>query len=226
MTVADCPPLAERVTKSLLGYGVIAGPLYVLVAAAQAFTRDGFYPTRHAVSQLANGDLGWIQTANFLVTGAMTVAGAVGVGRALRQGRLATWATALLAVYGIGLIAAGVLRADPSDGFPPGTPAGVGAMSWHGTGHFIAASVGFVCLVAAGFVVGAAFARRDSTGWAWFSRITALVFAGSFAALASGSGGAVAILAFTAAVVLAWAWLSAISVHLYRTVGDASNRAT
>lgn len=226
MTVDNCPPLADRITKSLLGYGVIAGPLYVVVAAAQVLTRAGFDPTRHAISQLANGDLGWIQVVNFLVTGAMVVAGAVGVGRALGSGRLATWAMALLAMYGIGLIAAGILRADPSDGFPPGTPAGAGLMSWHGTGHFITAGIGFACLVAAGFVVGAAFARKGSIGWAWFSRITAVAFACSFAALASGSGGSVAIVAFTAAVVLSWMWLSAISVHLYKAVGTPVDVAT
>lgn len=36
-----CDP-ATRITKSLLGYGVIAGPVYVLVSLAQALTRDGF----------------------------------------------------------------------------------------------------------------------------------------------------------------------------------------
>lgn len=92
MTTTDCPPLAVRVTKSLLGYGVIAGPIYVVVAAAQMSTRAGYDPTRHAVSQLANGTLGWIQVANFLVTGAMTVAAAVGVRRALGAGRRSAWA--------------------------------------------------------------------------------------------------------------------------------------
>ena len=37
----DCTP-AQRVTRSLLGYGVIAGPVYVGVTLAQALTRDGF----------------------------------------------------------------------------------------------------------------------------------------------------------------------------------------
>jgi hypothetical protein len=37
-------------------------------------------------------------------------------------------------------------------------------------------------------------------------------------ALSSGSGGATTILVFTAAVVLVWAWLSAVSVELYKTV--------
>ena len=86
MTTTDCPPLPVRITKSLLGYGVIAGPIYVLAVAAQMATRDGFDPTRHAASQLANGDLGWIQIATFLVTGAMTIAAAVGVRRALGTG--------------------------------------------------------------------------------------------------------------------------------------------
>ena len=81
MTTTDCPPLSERITKSLLGYGVIAGPIYVLVVAAQMATRDGFDPTRHAASQLANGEWGWIQIATFVVTGAMTIAAAVGVPR-------------------------------------------------------------------------------------------------------------------------------------------------
>src|SRR5687767_5465318 len=96
-----CTP-AGRITKSLLGYGVIAGPLYVVVSLAQALTRDGFDLSRHAWSLLANGDLGWLQIANFVVAGAMTVAGAVGLRRALtsgpeaRQRRGRTWAPVLL----------------------------------------------------------------------------------------------------------------------------------
>ena len=68
MTTTDCPPLPVRITKSLLGYGVIAGPIYVLAVAGQMAMRDGFDPTRHAASQLANGDFGWIQITTFLVT--------------------------------------------------------------------------------------------------------------------------------------------------------------
>ncbi len=220
MITTERPPLAERITKSLLGYGVIAGPIYVVLVATQAATRDGFDPTRHAVSQLANGELGWIQIANFLVTGAMTIAAAAGVRRALGPGRLSAWGSGLLAAFGVGLVAAGMFRADPSDGFPPGTPEGIGEVSWHGLVHFAVAGIGFACLVAACFVLAAWFARTGKHGWAWFSRITGLVFAGSFLALSSGSGGAATILVFTAAVVLAWAWLTALSVKLYRGVGQ------
>ncbi|HEX2285822.1 MAG TPA: DUF998 domain-containing protein, partial [Mycobacterium sp.] len=111
-----------------------------------------------------------------------------------------------------------VFRADPSDGFPPGTPAGMGEVSWHGMAHFAVAGVGFACLVAACFVLGAWFTRSGEASWAWFSRITGLVFGGSFLALSSGTGAPATILAFTAAVVLVWAWLTAVSVKLYRSV--------
>lgn len=217
-TRTDCPPLADRITKSLLGYGVIAGPVYVVVAAAQIAAREGYDPTRHAVSQLANGDYGWVQVVNFLVVGAMTVAGAVGIGRALAPGRHAVWAGTLLAGFGAGMLAAAALRADPSDGFPPGTPPGMGTVTWHGIGHLVAAGLSFLCFVAAALVIASAFARKGMRGWAWFSRITAVSYGATFAALASGTGGAAAMLAFTGAVVLGWAWLSAVSIRLYRTV--------
>ena len=142
------------------------------------FTRDGYDPTRHAVSQLSNGDLGWIQIANFLITGAMTVAAAVGVRRALGRGRLSAWASGLLGAYGLGVFCAGIFRADPSDGFPPGTPTGMGEVSWHGLAHFAVAGLGFLCLVAACLVMGAWFARGNEAGWAWYSRVTGVVFAG------------------------------------------------
>ena len=220
MTTTTCPPLADRITKSLLGYGVIAGPIYEVAVAAQAATRNGFDPTRHAASQLANGDLGWIQIATFLITGAMTVAAAVGIRRALGAGRSSAWASGLIGGFGAGLVAAGFFRADPSDGFPPGTPAGMGEPSWHGMVHFAVAGVGFICLVAACFVLAGRFSRNGESGWAWFSGATGGLFAVSFVALSSGAGGATAILLFTAAVVLVWAWLAAISVKLYRAVGQ------
>lgn len=223
MTTADCPPLPVRITKSLLGYGVIAGPIYVLAVAGQMAMRDGFDPTRHAASQLANGEWGWIQIATFLVTGAMTIAAAVGVRRALGPGRLSAWGSGLLGVFGAGLVVAGIFRADPSDGFPPGTPPGMGDVSWHGLAHFMVAGIGFACLVAACFVLATWFARNGLASLAWFSRITGVVFAGSFMALSSGSGGAAAILVFTAAVVLVWVWLSTVSVELYGLAGSAAS---
>ena len=107
-----CSP-ESRVTRSLLGYGVIAGPVYVGVSLAQAFTRDGFDPVRHEWSLLAHGPGGWVQVLNLVLTGLMVVAAAVGFRRALDGGRAGRWAPRLLAVYGVALDAAGAFRPRP-----------------------------------------------------------------------------------------------------------------
>jgi hypothetical protein len=96
-------------TRALLGCGLVAGPLYVGVSLLQALTRDGFDLTRHMWSLLSNGDLGWLQITNFLVTGVLTIACAAGMRRALGAQRGGTWGPVLVGVYGLGLIAAGCL---------------------------------------------------------------------------------------------------------------------
>ena len=58
----------------LLTAGIAAGPLFLGVWAMQAFTRTGFDPSRHPLSLLSLGNLGWIQIANFAVTGALYLA--------------------------------------------------------------------------------------------------------------------------------------------------------
>jgi hypothetical protein len=211
----SCDP-ATRVTRTLLAYGVIAGPIYILVSLAQALTRDGFDVARHQWSLLSNGDLGWIQITNFVVTGMMIVALAAGLRRALRPGRGATWAPRLVGVYGASLIAAGVFRADPALGFPVGTPDGMGDVSWHGILHLVAGAIGFSCLIAACFVLARRFSAEGRRGWATFSRVTGVLFLAGFVGVAAGAGSTGTNLAFVAAVVLAWAWISALAAHLYR----------
>ncbi len=121
---ATCSP-EGRVTRSLLGYGVIAGPVYVLVSLAQAATRDGFDLRKHAWSLLSNGSLGWLQITNFILVGLMVGAFAAGVRRA--SGGKA--APVLFGIFAASQVAAGLFRADPALGFPPGTPDGPGSVT-------------------------------------------------------------------------------------------------
>src|SRR5690242_6247763 len=101
-----------NLTRSLLGYLALAGPFYVAVSLAQALTRPGFSLTRDEWSLLALGPLGWIQMANLILTRAMTVAGAIGVRRAVgRSAPGGVWAPRLLAGYGVALVGAGIFRA-------------------------------------------------------------------------------------------------------------------
>ena len=208
---------ASKVTRSLLGYGVVAGPLYVAVVLAQAAFRPGYDLLHDDASVLANGDLGWIQIANFLLTGACVVAFAIGTGRALAGGRGATWAPRLLAIYGVGLMLAGIFVADPMNGFPAGTPAGRPAtISVHGILHIAAAGIGFLCLAAACFVIARRFASERAKGWTAFSIVTGVAFLAAFAGLASGSTSAFVVVAFWVALILVWTWMASVAVHLYR----------
>ncbi len=84
-TVTTTPTAVTTRTRTLLTAGAVAGPLYVVCWLSQALTREAFDPTRHPASLLANGDLGWIQTANFIVAGLLSLAGAVGLRRLRRD---------------------------------------------------------------------------------------------------------------------------------------------
>ena len=60
-----CSP-AQRVTRSLLGYGVLAGTVFEVSILIQGLTRHGFRLAHDDASLLSNGPLGWIQIATFL----------------------------------------------------------------------------------------------------------------------------------------------------------------
>jgi len=209
-----CTP-AQRVTRSLLGYGVLAGVVFEASVLIQGLTRRGFHLAHHDASLLSNGPLGWIQIATFLVAGAMTIACAAGMRRAL-AGR---WGPGLIAVYGAALMAAGLLRADPADGFGPGAPAGKAAhISWHAAGHLVSAGVGFIALIVACFVVARYFGRGGHRGLAVYSRVSGLAFLAAFAGVTTGSSSSAVVLPFYAGVLIAWTWLAVTSVRLYRHV--------
>jgi hypothetical membrane protein len=221
--VSDRPPRPVRVTRSLLGYGVIAGPFYLVVSLAQALTRDGFDLTRHAWSLLANGELGWIQVANFTVTGAMLVAFAVGLHRALAGGRGGRWAPRLIAAFGVGMaLSALVFRADPAQGFPPGAPERP-ELTWHGALHYPVVGIAFLSLVVACFVLASRFVAEGRRGWAAFSRVAGVVFVVGFAGLSASAGAAWSVVGFIVALVVVFAWISAVAVHWYRRAGEDTN---
>jgi hypothetical membrane protein len=212
----DCTP-EQRVTRSLLGYGVVAGPFYVVVSLAQAAVRDGFDLTRHDWSLLANGTGGWIQITNLILTGLMVVAAGVGYRRAMTPGVGRRWVPLLLATYGVGMVGAGVFRADPMAGFPAGTPDGPPvAFTVPGMLHFVCGGIGFLALIIATFVLARRFRGEGRRGRAVGSIVTGVAFLAGFVGIASGSTSPATTLAFTAAVLLVWAWLSSTSAHLYR----------
>ena len=223
LTTSRPMPLRSPLTRSgtsldrtLLTAGTLAGPVYIGLGLAQALLRPGFDITRHDLSLLANGELGWIQVGNFLLSGVLVIAGAMGLRNRLHAGRGRTWGPLLLAGYGLGLIGAGLFAADPAFGFPPGTPADANSISWHGLLHILTAALGFAALIGSCGVFTRRFAAQHQLGWSVYSVITGVVFLAGFIGVASGSGNSLSVLGFWIAVVLAWSWITAISVRYQR----------
>ena len=215
---ADCPPAPVRVTKSLLGYGMVAGPFYVAASLAEALTRPGFSLAHNDWSLLANGALGWIHVLVLVLTGLMVAAAAGGVVRQRRAEQVNAASGWFLGVYAAGLAGAGFFIADPADGFPVGTPPGrTVTPSWHGTLHLVFGGVGFLGLITACLVLAWQFRVQRQLSWAIFSLITGVLFFAAFAGIATrGAASSAGVLAFTGAVILAWTWLALVSAHLYR----------
>ena len=214
--------------RALLAGGIAAGPLYVGVGALEMIFRPGFDPLRHDLSLMANGDFGWIHSGLLMLTGLLVMASALGLRAMLRDGPASAWGPWLVALYGAGLLGAGIFSADPAFGFPPGTPADGHSVSFHGLMHLVTGALGFVGLIAACFVIARRFTWRGRDGWATFSRVTGIVYLVSFFGIAMGSqqGGvitAIVILAFTGAVILGWAWLSAMELQLAKENATAAH---
>jgi hypothetical membrane protein len=197
---------------------VVAGPIYIVVGVIEMLTRPGFDITRHDLSLLANGAWGWVHSTLLVATGLLTVAGAAGLRRVLGGGRGGTSVPLLLAVYGLGLVGAGFFTADPAFGFPPGTPASAHTVSWHGLLHLVSGGIGFLGLIAACLLSARRFGADGRRGWAVYSLATGVLYFAAFVGIAAGSGQGgtlmtAVIVAFSVAVVLGWAWISAMTVR-------------
>lgn len=166
----------SRTTRLLLIGGVVATPLFVVLWALQAFTREGFRPTFHPLSLLSLGEGGWVQIFNFVVTGLLIAGCGIGLGRTLTRGHLTRWTVALIALMGLGLVIAGVFVTDAGAGFPEGAPAGAPEMSWHGALHQAGFLLTQLAFVGAAVVLAVRFGRRRQWGW-MTATIAALVAA-------------------------------------------------
>ncbi|MFD3566072.1 DUF998 domain-containing protein [Streptomyces sp. NPDC058671] len=203
---APAPTAGPPARRLLLG-GVVGGPLFLVVGLVQGVTRDGFSFTRNAISQLALGDPGWIQTVNFVLAAALLVTGAVGLRRTLHAGPGGTWAPVLAGVFGASFAAAAVFPADAGAGFPAGAPE-TPTLSAHGAVHMLSGMVGYLALCAVFLLLARVFTARGDRAWALGSRLAPAAVLAGFAA----SGATVT--AFTAGAAVGLCWLSAATARL------------
>ncbi|HEU5098654.1 MAG TPA: DUF998 domain-containing protein [Roseiflexaceae bacterium] len=204
--------------RLLLACG-IAGPLvFMMMFLIEGATRPDYSPLRHPVSSLSIGELGWMQIASFIITGALLIAFALGVRRALRP---ATWGSLLLGLVGIGLIGSGIFVTDPLNGYPPGTALVPTARTTHGVLHDLFGIPVFLGLPITCVVFGRLFRRLGQRGWAIYSILAGVtmfvVFIPARAGFSQRAFADVAGLFQRLSLIVGLTWIVLLAVHVMRT---------
>lgn len=219
--MSDGLDVPAAVTRSMLGWGVVAGPFYLVFGLILALTRDGFDLTRHSLSLLSLGEGGWLQILNFALTGIMVIVAGWGLLRAPTDRSRGTGIAVIIA--GAALVLAGIFRPDPVADFRPGAEATATAS---GILHLVMGAVQFIGLTVAALILAGAFARRGERGRALASRILGIIVIVAFLAGAALSASPVGVGLLWAAVVAGFAWLLVSCLWVYRIVPhpDVSRR--
>ena len=194
----------------LLLVGVTAAVVFVAVLLIEGARRPDYDPMYHTGSELELGERGWVQRANFLLMGGGVLAYSVGVARTLNTNVSAV----LLAVFGLGLIVAGVFAPDPVRGYPPGAQSEAPAkLTWQ---HWVHAVVGgpvaffalfAACLTVAGHLEGA---------WRLYTVLTAVAGLALTisTALAFQKDAAKTGLIQRCLILVYWIWIVLLGIHL------------
>lgn len=160
--------------SSLLLFGAISGVVFTLSWIIQEIFKNGYNPIMVPISSLAIGELGWIQSATFLITGASLMLFAYGLERIAQYEGFSKWIVIFLAIGAIGLIGAGCFTTDPINGFPPGTPETITESTLHGTLHQLFSVLLFIGLPVAMALFSKYFLKVRNNKW-WIYSISSTV---------------------------------------------------
>lgn len=180
MSTVDAHANSAQV-RAALAAGIV-GPLgFVLVFTVDGGLRPGYDPASMFVSELSIGPGGWVQKANFVVSGLLLVVFAVAACRTQPATRAARVAATAIAVAGAALAASGFATTDHAVMFTQLSP--------QGRVHGVLGAVFFLAIpvscVAVAMAVGRDAARRPGRDATW-RRITwavAIAEIGGIAAL-------------------------------------------
>lgn len=94
--------------------GMAGAVLFVSVFTIEGYLRPGYDPRSMFVSELSLGSRGWIQIANFIVTGLLVLLFSRAVAAEFSAGRASKAGPILLTIIGFGLLVSGPLVMDPA----------------------------------------------------------------------------------------------------------------
>jgi hypothetical membrane protein len=215
MPLPDRPAVpAPAPARALLACGLLV-PLFVVVVLGEGALRPDYEPLHRFGSELALGPRGWIQTANFTLTGLLLLAFSAGLRRALPAGRGSRAVPALTCAVGVSLIVGGAFPADPP-----------GARSVAGAIHDANVVPFHLALCAAAAVMAPRLAAEPGgRPWAWCSAATAVLTPATAAvALALADTGAFHGLWQRIGLTVGLGWCAALAWRLLRPRGDAARK--
>jgi hypothetical protein len=125
---------------------------------------------------------------------------------------------ALIGVWGVGLLGAGIFATDPVSGYPAGTPPLPDPPTWAGILHDAFSLPAFLGLAGAMLVFTYAFARRRAWIWSLYSGLSGLAFLAGFVLASAGFSQAAALVATAGlwqrlTVGIGWLWLALLAVR-------------
>lgn len=212
-----------------LACGVAAGPLFVSSFTAIGARRAGYDWRRHAVSSLADGRGGWLQRANFILTGSLFCIAAHGLALAPKQTVGPRVVPALMFGVGGGLIGSGLFVTDPVAGYPPSpsdhdqadrtrpvSPTRVGTL------HNLCAIPIFAGIPIACMICAASAERMRNYRWASYSAGSAIAMASTSVLFGAAFGGAPRLadrggLLQRLSITSGFGWLSALSLRALKS---------
>ena len=205
--------------RALLRCGLWAGPVFAATFLVEGAARDGYQPLRLPVSSLALGPRGWVQTANFAVTGGLCLAAAAGLRLAGDRPADSRTGPVMVAAAGAGLIGSAAFRTDPVGGYLQGTPGPPAGFSRAGTAHNLAAVPVFCGLSAAAACYGwRSWRAGQPPGFALYCAATAVTVLVTAALAGAGFAqssrlGRYGGLFQRASIITGFAWLTTVSAR-------------
>ena len=203
--------------RVLLGCGIVGPVLFVTVFLVEGALRPDYDALRMQVSLLSLGDRGPIQVASFLVSGTLVLVFAVGLRRWLASGRGAVGGPVAVGAIGLGMVLTGLFSVQPSFGYPPGAPEGIGtAISAASYVHVVGAFLFLFGLAAAAAAFALRFREAGHRGWAAWSAAATVVVVLFFGASSGGADGRPLVPAYAGlfqriAIIAGLAWLGSVA---------------
>ncbi|MDQ6671129.1 MAG: DUF998 domain-containing protein [Chloroflexota bacterium] len=163
----------SRVQRLLLAGGATGPVLFAAAYTLEGLARPGYDPARETISALSLGSDGWLQVANFIVFGLLSILSAPAWRAALAPGRGAAAIPIAKVAIGMGLILAGIFDTAPAD---------AAVVELGGILHNIASCVALGATWVSTFLFAARFAREP--GWRWWAVVAVISGAAAILLLA------------------------------------------